>query len=154
MEDAVDCLVCDRHSGAVDVPGGPIYEDDLVFVGHALFPEGSDRVYAGWLLIEPKRHVPGLADLRPEEAERVGALQSLVARALVEVVAAEHVYAFVLGHHVPHLHVHVLPRYRGTPREYWGTRVDEWPDAPTGDHAAIADLAERPLSGQSHASSW
>lgn len=43
---------------------------------------------------------------------------------------AEHVYVLLLGDHVPHLHLHVAPRYPGTPREYWGTRVDEWPDAP------------------------
>jgi histidine triad (HIT) family protein len=47
------------------------------------------------------------------------------ARALKAVVGAEHVYSFVLGHHVPHLHIHVLPRYPGAPREFWGTRVDE-----------------------------
>jgi diadenosine tetraphosphate (Ap4A) HIT family hydrolase len=29
------------------------------------------------------------------------------------------IYAFVLGHGVAHLHVHLLPRYPGTPSEYW-----------------------------------
>src|SRR5271156_4485289 len=58
-------------------------------------------------------------------------------RALRDVSGAEHVYAAVLGDGVPHLHVHLLPRFPGTPREYWGTRVDEWPQARRGDAAEI-----------------
>lgn len=140
----MECLVCDRHSGAVGVPGGAIYEDELVYVGHAgMIPAGADEVYLGWVLVEPKRHLHGLADLHSDEAERIGLLQSVVARSLVDVQDAEHVYSFVLGHHVPHLHVHLLPRYPGTPREYWGTRVDEWPDAPTGGEDEVARLADR-----------
>lgn len=125
------------------MPGGPVYEDSLVFVGHALIPEDADHVYLGWLLVEPKRHLNGLADLRADEAERIGRLQSVAARALMTIQdgEVEHVYSFVLGHHVPHLHVHLLPRYRGTPREFWGTRVDEWPEAPTGDRDTITHLA-------------
>lgn len=112
-----------------------------MFVGHAFIPEDRERVYLGWLLIEPRRHVAGLADLTTDEAERLGRLEAVVARALMDRRDVDHVYSFVLGHQVPHLHVHLLPRYRGTPREYWGVKVDEWPDAPTGDRAAIAALA-------------
>jgi histidine triad (HIT) family protein len=43
---------------------------------------------------------------------------------------AEHVYSFVLGDGLAHLHVVLAPRYAGTPREYWGVRLREWPDAP------------------------
>lgn len=56
---------------------------------------------------------------------------------------AEHVYAFVLGDRVPHLHVHLIVRHPGAPKEYWGVRVDEWPDAPKGDEAEIAGLVAR-----------
>jgi hypothetical protein len=41
------------------------------------------------------------------------------------------------------VHVHVLPRYPGAPREYWGVRVDEWPDAPRGGPAEMADVCAR-----------
>ena len=58
-------------------------------------------------------------------------------------ICAEHVYAAVIGHGVDHFHMHVIPRYPGTPREYWWTRVDEWPDAPRGGDAEIAALAVR-----------
>jgi len=48
-----------------------------------------------------------------------------------------HVYAAVIGDEVPHLHLHLLPRFPGTPREYWWTRVDEWPQARRGTATKI-----------------
>ena len=134
------CFVCRKHRGEIAVPGGAIYEDDLLYVGHVQF--GGDQVtaYLGHLLVEPKRHASGLADLTDAEAAALGALVARVSRALRERVGAEHVYAFVLGDAVPHLHVHVVPRFPGAPREFWGVRVDDWPDAPRGGAAEIAAL--------------
>ncbi len=44
-----------------------------------------------------------------------------------------HVYSMVVGHQVDHLHQHLVPRYPGTPREYWWPpRFGEWPDARLG----------------------
>ena len=50
---------------------------------------------------------------------------------------------FVLGHAVPHLNIWTVPRYPGTPREYWGLRVDAWPQAPRGGSEETAALCER-----------
>ncbi len=136
------CFVCRKHQGEEVVPGGPIYQDDLVYASHAAPLEG-DQAYLGWCLVEPRRHAPGLADLTDEEARAVGLLVARLSRALKAELQAEHVYAFVLGHHVDHLHVHLVARHPGTPREYWGGRVDEWPDAPKGDEAQIAALVAR-----------
>jgi histidine triad (HIT) family protein len=55
-------------------------------------------------------------------------------------------HAQVIGDGVPHLHVHLLPRYPGTPREYWWTRVDQWPQALRGGIAEIEGLV-RDLRG-------
>jgi hypothetical protein len=44
---------------------------------------------------------------------------------------------------VPHLHVWLAPRYAGTPREFWGMRLAEWPGPPKGGRAEIAALCER-----------
>jgi histidine triad (HIT) family protein len=49
----------------------------------------------------------------------------------------------VLGDRVPHLHVHVVPPYRGAPSKYWGVHVDEWPDAPRGGPKEIEAICER-----------
>ncbi len=138
-----DCLVCRKHRGEFTVPGGAIYENDLIYISHAQ-PWGDEKEhYLGHLFVEPKRHVPELADLTEEEAQAVGVWSSRVARALMACEGAEHVYAFVLGDGVPHVHVHVIGRYPGAPREYWGIKVDEWPGAPRGDELEMAQVGER-----------
>ena len=141
---ATDCFVCRKHAEPGPLlPGGPVGEDELAVVSH-LAPAAPGRsggpVYLGHLFVEPRRHVPGLADLTGDEARAVGWGCTRASRALREAAGAEHVYAAVIGDHVPHLHVHLLPRYPGTPREYWWTRVDEWPDARRGLEPEITEL--------------
>lgn len=138
-----ECMVCRKHRGELPPPGGVIYEDDLIYVSHSLLWGEETEHYLGHLFVEPKRHVPEIAHLTEEESQAIGLYTSRAARALMETVGVEHVYAFIFGDGVPHVHVHVIGRYPGTPREYWGVKVDEWPEAPTGDEAAIAQVAAR-----------
>ena len=138
-----ECLICRKHRGDIPLPGGLVYEDDLVCVSHSLIMEGEVEAYLGIFFVEPKRHIPGLAELTDEEVMRAGLLVTRLSRTLKESEGAEHVYLFVLGHHVPHLHIWVVPRYPGTPREYWGYRVDEWPEAPRGGPGEIEELCRR-----------
>jgi len=139
----VDCLVCRKHRGEHRVPGGAIYEDDLVYAGHAQIRAGKSKGYLGYLMAETRRHVPKLKDLTNAEAQALGLLIARLSRALTHSEGAEHVYAFAIGDGVPHVHVHVVPRYPGAPHEYWGVHVDEWPDAPHGGPEAIEALCER-----------
>ena len=67
-------------------PGGPGHDGGPVFLGS--------------LFAEPRRHVPGFADLTGAEAQAVGSWCVLVSRALRDVAGADHVYAAVLGN--PH----------------------------------------------------
>ena len=126
------------------MPGGEIYADELVVVVHAYDPELNPDPYLGHLLVEPTRHAYGMADLNEPEAAAVGVAASRCARALKASEGAEHVYLAVLGHHMPHLHVHLIPRYPGTPREYWSPlRLDEWPDALRGGPDEVAVVVAR-----------
>ncbi len=139
----VDCLVCRKQRGEVVVPGGFIYEDDLISISHAqLFGEEKDH-YLGHIFVESKRHIPELADLTEEEAQAIGLWISRVAQALLRVEGMEHVYSFFIGDGVPHVHVHVIGRRPGAPREYWGAKVDDWPQAPRGGEAEIALVVDR-----------
>jgi histidine triad (HIT) family protein len=139
---APGCFVCRKHRdrGSL-VPGGPVAEDELILVSH-VSPDApgsnSSAIYLGHLVVEPLRHAPGLADLNEAEARAAGTWCTRASRALVEVAGAEHVYAAVIGDAIPHLHVHLIPRYPGTPREYWWMRVREWPDARRGGLAEIS----------------
>jgi len=134
--------VCSKHRQGDAAQGGVLFEDELVYAGHAHALTGP-LVYRGYLVAEPKRHAPGLGDLTDEEAAALGRLVNRLARALKEVAGAEHVYSFVFGHAVPHLHVVLAPRYAGTPEEYWGVRLREWPGAPRVDEREMRALVGR-----------
>lgn len=138
-----ECLLCRKHRGDYAVPGGVIFFDELVYAGHAHLPADGSTQYLGWVTIETQRHAVGLPDLTDDEGAAIGRLMVRLSRAIQEATGAEHIYAFVLGHGMAHMHLHLIPRYPGTPREYWGQRVDEWPDAPRGDASQIAVLCER-----------
>lgn len=136
------CFICQKHQGKITIPGGIMFEDEHLLVLHAPLLT-ADSIYLGFLMIELKRHTPSLADLSDEEAQSVGMAMMRVSKALQCFQEIEHVYSFVIGHHVPHLHIQIIPRYVGTPREYWGPKVTNWPDAPIGGHVQIAAFADR-----------
>jgi diadenosine tetraphosphate (Ap4A) HIT family hydrolase len=141
--ESAECFVCRKHRGEIPEPGGAIYDDDVVRAGHAGLGPDGEPAYLGYLFVEPKRHAAGLGDLTNHEAEALGLLVTRLSRALRQSQNAVHVYAFVLGDNVPHLHVHLVPRYPETPPEYWGLAVTDWPDAPRGGAAEIAALCDR-----------
>ena len=142
-ENLSTCFVCQKQRGEISVPGGVVFEDDLVYVSHQIIDEGHDSAYLGVLFVEPKRHVPEMADLSEREAARVGVVASLASRALRESEGAERVYMFVLGHGVPHLHIWLVPRYPGTPEDVIGMGVLGWSAAPYGGEPEIEDLCTR-----------
>jgi diadenosine tetraphosphate (Ap4A) HIT family hydrolase len=82
-----------------------------------------------------------LTSLTEQEAVHIGKMARRLARILKDELEAEKIYLFVIGEGIAHFHMHLLPRYPETPREYWGSRVDEWPEAPRGGEAEIAELS-------------
>ena len=66
-----------------------------------------------------------------------------LAAALRETASAEHVYVAVIGHHVAHLHVWLVPRYPGMPEALWGVELARWPGARKLDRSEIEALCER-----------
>jgi histidine triad (HIT) family protein len=134
-----ECPICEKHRGEGSLMGEVPYEDEHVLVSHA--PTGIVDGYLGYLFVDAKRHVRALAELEDDEACALALVVTRLAKAL-EKEGAEHVYAFTFNH-VPHHHVHVVARHPGTPREFWGPRVDEWSDAPRGDETEIAALCDR-----------
>lgn len=138
-----NCLVCRKQRGEVSVFGGVIYEDPLIYISHAQLWGEEKEHYLGHVLVEPKRHVAEVADLTEQEAQAIGVYTSRVAKALLIAEQMEHIYIFVFGDGASHVHYHVIGRRPGAPREYWGTKVDEWPEAPKGAEAEIAQVARR-----------
>ena len=113
------CFICRKHDRGADVPGGVIYDDGVIYAGHT-HPLDAEDAALGYLMVEPRRHVSLLGDMTDEEAAAIGVVVNRLSRALREVVGAEHVYSFVFGDRVPHLHFHLAPRYPGTPPDLFG----------------------------------
>jgi len=139
------CPFCEQHEHMRETPlPRVVFEDQDFLVKHVKqreAPEGS--AYLGWMRITLKRHVESWSELSQEESRSLGDIARRVVRALETLEGVVKVYTFVLGDQVPHFHIHVFPRYRGAPREFWGTRVDEWPDAPRGDDREIAEVCRQ-----------
>ncbi|MFJ7662402.1 HIT family protein [Lysinibacillus sp. NPDC097162] len=137
-----DCFICNKHAGNIQTSGVMIYEDEYVFVGH-IDRKGNPN-YLGHIMIDLKRHAPTLADMTMDEAKAFGVIMARISKALTESENAEHIYSFVSGNSVPHLHMHLVARYPNTPKEYWGpSEVYDWKDAPMGDNNAVIELCNR-----------
>lgn len=105
-------------------------------------------MYLGYLMVEPQRHVNGWGDLTDQEAAALGVLVNNLARVLKTVAKAAHVYSFVLGDEVPTFTSTSFLATRA-PRDYWGVRASQLPDAPRGgidEITAVCDRLRRALS--------
>jgi diadenosine tetraphosphate (Ap4A) HIT family hydrolase len=133
-----DCYICKKHRGDFDSAVLKIYEEELLAAYH-LDPK-DEKVYLGYIIIELKRHIKGLADMNDAEACALGRTLQKISSAYMKYFPVEHVYSHVMGDSIPHLHVHIIPRYKGAPREYWGLKTDEWPEAPRGDRQKVSEF--------------
>ncbi|MFS0559213.1 HIT family protein [Terribacillus sp. 179-K 1B1 HS] len=148
-----ECFICDKHANRLQVSGACIFENDYIYTSH--IDKQGKPTYLGHIMLDLKRHVPQIGDMTEEEAAAFGIAMKQVAKGLQEVFWAEHVYTLVSGNAVPHVHMHIIPRYAGTPEEYWGPmEVYAWPDAPFGGEAEIKHVTEklqRFMKGNAHA---
>lgn len=136
------CFICEKHKGTITTSGITIYEDNYVYVGH--IDQNEKPHYLGHIMIDLKRHVPTLGDLSMEEAKTLGMTMAKISKAMMASEGAEHVYSLVSGNAVPHLHMHLVARYPGTPKEYWGPMaVYNWNGAPMGDSNEVKNLCQR-----------
>lgn len=140
-----ECLVCQELRGEVAIPGGFLWQDGSVVAFHLppLEDRGGPRPYLGHLLVVTRRHVARLDDLTDDESSAVGRAAARLAGALTGAGGAEWVYSAVIGTAVPHFHLHLIPRYPGTPREVVWHEVGQWEGAPHGGANEIGELAGR-----------
>ncbi len=102
-----ECLFCKFVSG--EITPNIVYQDDEVLAFRDISPQSPTHI-----LIIPKRHIPTLNDLTPEDAELVGKLY-LTAKKLAEDEGIdESGYRTVMncneeaGQSVFHIHLHLL----------------------------------------------
>jgi len=116
-----DCVFCKLVNG--QLPISMVYEDDNVMGAMDIQP-----VNTGHLLIFPKAHAARLADLRPDLGAHMFKVAMEVSGALrASGVRCEGVNLLIAdgeaaGQEIPHVHLHVIPRFEG---DGFGFRFDE-----------------------------
>ncbi|HSM93301.1 MAG TPA: HIT family protein, partial [Anaeromyxobacteraceae bacterium] len=93
--------------------------------GFALHALADPTPLPGWLVLTSERHARAWYDLDPGELSALGGIAARVMRAQRAVLGAEHVYAFAIGDVLHHFHLHLVPRYAGTPERLRGRRCFE-----------------------------
>ncbi|MEW6696369.1 MAG: histidine triad nucleotide-binding protein [Bacillota bacterium] len=109
-----NCLFCKIIAG--EIPSQMVYEDDRVFAFKDIAPVAPVHV-----LIIPKKHIPSLEELAPEDADIMGHIL-LTAAKLAKGLGLEKGYRVVSnckeegGQTVYHIHFHLI-----------GGRKMQWP---------------------------
>ena len=70
---------------------------------------------AGFLILQPRRHVEHIADFSGEEATEFGALLKRACQALMDVCQPQKVYVCSFGTVVKHVHFYLIPQRAGMP---------------------------------------
>lgn len=115
------CLGCAIVTGKRSVPGGVLLREG----GFALHVLADPSPLRGWLVLTSERHARAWYDLSPAEAAALGPLAARVMAAQRAALAAEHVYAFAIGDVLHHFHLHLVPRFAGTPERLRGRHCFE-----------------------------
>jgi len=119
----------------------------------------------GFAYLEPKRHIPYIADLNGAEAQTFGDVLARTSRALREETGAEVVYVYIFGGGVAHLHVHLAlhrtndalnsQMIRGElaeerlPSGFTSCVSKEFPPLPEGELRAVGLRVQRALAAGS-----
>lgn len=100
----LDCELC---AG----PGGELlWQNDLCRVVRVGGPEG--RAFPGYCRVVCRQHVAEMSALTPDDAHRVMDVVLATERTLRLTVQPDKINLASLGNMVPHLHWHVIPRWR------------------------------------------
>ncbi len=116
----------------------------------------NDPDLPGFCRVIWNRHVAEMTDLTPRERDHMMTLVFAVEEAVRHVMHPDKVNVAALGNMVPHIHWHVIPRFKDDvffPGSAWSKRSQETPDTtlearrkkaqglPSAIKAAISNLA-------------
>lgn len=151
--DGEECFICRKHRNEAGPGRSLIFHEDEQIIASLMAGGAETRgAYLGYAILETKRHVAGLGHLSPVEAKSLGAAMNVVSAALMRTLGAEHVYSFVQGDGVPHFHLHLVPRYPGTPEAHrHPTNILQWAGAPRGDLGELERLRVQLAAASSEA---
>lgn len=131
------CVFCRILAGRLEA--SVVAEDE-----HAVALMDISQINAGHVLVIPRRHAPQLDDLSGDEASNVFRLVHRVAVALpksgfrCEGYRLSQANGAAAGQEVFHVHVHLVPRFRGDP-----VHMSVDPDRPAYSREELDQFAER-----------
>jgi diadenosine tetraphosphate (Ap4A) HIT family hydrolase len=105
--EGIDCPIC--RSVTVDVAVAELEVSRLMM--------SEDAPMRGYAWLPVRRHVIELHDLTGAEGDAFMRDVRLVSRAIAAATGAVKLNYEIHGNTVPHLHLHIFPRYRGDPFE-------------------------------------
>ena len=106
-----DCIFCKIAKG--EIPSATVYEDDDFRVIMDISPASE-----GHMIILPKEHAANVYELSDATASKIYVLAKKLATALKDELDCDGINILqnngeAAGQTVFHLHVHVIPRYKG-----------------------------------------
>lgn len=135
------CDLCDGVGGEL------LWQDDLCRVVLV-----DDADYPGFCRVILKRHVAEMTDLAAAERERLMQVVFATEAAVREVIQPDKVNLASLGNVVPHLHWHVIPRFRNDrhfPNPIWGqAQRAATPDCPPNLKEKLAGILQQTCTQQ------
>lgn len=105
----MDCLFCKIASG--EIPSYKIFEDSFTLAFLDINP-----ISRGHTVVIPKVHFSSFTEMKPEDAALLFSSVNKVTKALLETIDAPAANiglnnGEIAGQAVPHVHVHIIPRY-------------------------------------------
>jgi len=104
----------------------------------------NDPALPGFCRVIWNRHIAEMTDLTPGEREHLMSLVFTVEEAIMYVMHPDKVNIAALGNMVPHIHWHVIPRYKDDvffPGSIWSTKTQETPHTILANrHTAALEL--------------
>lgn len=85
-----------------------VFSDSVLYLN-------EDQFFKGYCILEYKSHVKELFDLTDEARDLYMKHVSLAAKALQKVFNPDKINYELLGNKVPHLHWHIIPRFKEDP---------------------------------------
>jgi len=129
-----DCIFCKIVAG--DIPCTKVFEDDLVLSFMDICPLNK-----GHLLVVPREHFETILDIPPALYGHMASVVCRIAKAVQDALAPEGMNLMQLNGRagnqvVPHVHMHLVPRWNGD-----GLTICGW-EPVQGDAAEISSAAD------------
>ncbi len=94
-----------------ELPSTKVYEDEEFLAFFTIDPETK-----GHTLLIPKEHIVWIHEASDEMLSKIMIKAKEIIKAQIKGLNCDYVKLIVVGDEVPHLHIHLVPRYRDSER--------------------------------------